>query len=130
MHWQQEDHRPYHQYYSHPPDGSQIETYDPWAILDMLRSGAISLSEAEDKAIVLVQVRAYELQRPNMVTDPWGRTRKQSKCTVQVIWKVFDAFLSAKNMAGMYCISCYYDPESILHMRYNRVLARYVRMIQ
>ena len=84
MHWQQEDRRPYHRYYSDPPDGSQIETYDPWVILNQFKSGAIAtLSEAEDKAIVLVQVRAYELQRPNMFTDPWGRSRKQAfSCNV------------------------------------------------
>jgi len=76
-HWRQ-DHRPYHQHYSRPPDGSQIETYDPWVILNQCRSGAISLPEAEDRATVLVQVRAYELQKPHMRTDPWGRSRKQA----------------------------------------------------
>ncbi|KAI9452225.1 hypothetical protein BJY52DRAFT_1226246 [Lactarius psammicola] len=73
-HWQQENHRGYHEYYGHTsPGGSQIETYDPWVILDQIINGAISLREGQDRAIVLVQVKAYELQKPSMWMDPWGR---------------------------------------------------------
>ena len=48
-------------------------TYDPWVILNQLINGAISLSEAEKQAIVLVRVKAHELQKPSMGRDPWGR---------------------------------------------------------
>ena len=78
-HWKQADHRPYHRYYGRAPKGSQIETYDPCAVLSQLRSGAISLSEAEDQAIFLVQVKGYELQQPNMCADPWGRLGGRSR---------------------------------------------------
>jgi hypothetical protein len=74
-HWQQEDHRSYHEQYGHNPEQSQVETYDPLLILNQLINGAISLSEAEEQAIVLVQVKAYELQKPSMGRDPWGRKR-------------------------------------------------------
>ena len=75
-HWQQEDHQPYHEYYGHNPEGSQIETYDPREVLNKIQSGAISPCEGEDEAIVLVQVKAYELQKTNVWTDPWGRKKK------------------------------------------------------
>ena len=75
-HWQQEDHRSYHEHYGPTPDGKQIETYDPWEVLNQIKSGAVSLSEGQDQAIVLVQVKAYELQKVDVWTDPWGRSRK------------------------------------------------------
>ena len=52
-----------------------METYDPRVILNQIINGAISLSEAEEQAIVLVQLKAYELQKPSMGRDPWGRKR-------------------------------------------------------
>ncbi len=77
-HWQQEDHRVYHEYYGHTPEWSLIETYDPWVILDQITNGTIFPSEGEAQAIFLVQVKAYELQKTSIWTDPWGRSRKQA----------------------------------------------------
>lgn len=51
-------------------------TYDPSVVLNQIKSGAISLRGGEDQAIVMVQLRAYELQKTNIWTDPWGRVRK------------------------------------------------------
>ena len=48
-------------------------TYDPWVILDQIIDGTLSLREGQDQAVVLVQVKAYELQKPSMWMDPWGR---------------------------------------------------------
>lgn len=77
-HWQK-DHRPYHQHHGPSPEG--IKTYDPRTILNLLRTGAISRSDAEVQAMVMVQVQACELQKQNMWTDPWGRSGKQaSRC--------------------------------------------------
>ena len=77
-HWMQKNHRPYHKFYRGFPQRSQIETYDPRPILNQLRSGTISQSQAEDQAIDAVQVRAFELQKPSMWKDPWGRSRKRA----------------------------------------------------
>jgi len=77
-HWQQKDHRVYHEYYGHTPEWSLIETYDPWVILDQVINGTISLREGEAQAIFLIQVKAYELQKTSIWTDPWGRSRKQA----------------------------------------------------
>ncbi|KAH8988044.1 hypothetical protein EDB92DRAFT_1817681 [Lactarius akahatsu] len=63
-HWQQEDHCSYHEYYGRTPERGHIETFDPWVILKQIINGAISLREGEDQAIVSVQVKAYELQKP------------------------------------------------------------------
>ncbi|KAN0138421.1 hypothetical protein V8E53_003884 [Lactarius tabidus] len=80
-HWQKKDHRPFHKFYGHFPERSQIETYDPQPILNQFRNGEISFSEAADQAIFVVQVMAYELQKPSMWRHPWGRGRKQaSRC--------------------------------------------------
>ncbi|KAH9069733.1 hypothetical protein EDB83DRAFT_396987 [Lactarius deliciosus] len=76
-HWQKEDHRSYHEHYGHTPERSQTETYDPWEILNPMIDGTITPSEGEDQAILLVQVKAYELQKTNVWTDPWGHSRKQ-----------------------------------------------------
>ncbi|KAI9428563.1 hypothetical protein H4582DRAFT_2067010 [Lactarius indigo] len=50
-HWQQEDHRSSHEYYGHTPGRSQIETFDPWLILNQIIDGVISLREGEGQAI-------------------------------------------------------------------------------
>ncbi|KAH9074831.1 hypothetical protein EDB83DRAFT_2312334 [Lactarius deliciosus] len=76
-HWQQEDHHSYHECYGRIPGRSQIETFDPWLILDQIISGAISLREGEDQAVFLVQMKACELQKPGMLTDPWGRNKRR-----------------------------------------------------
>lgn len=75
-HWQQEDHRRYHEYYGRTPKRSQIETFDPRLILNQITNGAISLHEGEDQAISLVQVKACELQKMSMLMDPWGRNKR------------------------------------------------------
>ncbi|KAH8996532.1 hypothetical protein EDB86DRAFT_3243400 [Lactarius hatsudake] len=75
-HWQQEDHRSYHEYYGRTPEQGHIETFDPWVILKQIINGAISLREGEDQAIVSVQVKAYELQKSSMWLDPWGRNKR------------------------------------------------------
>ena len=74
-HWQKEDHRSYHEQYGHTPEQSQVETYDPRVILNQLINGAISLREAQDDAVFLVQIKSYELQKADMLTHPWGRER-------------------------------------------------------
>ena len=74
-HWQRGDHLSYHEQYGHAPERSQFETYDPRVILNQFNNGAISFSEAEGQAIVLVQRKAYELQKPSMGGNPWGRKR-------------------------------------------------------
>ncbi|KAH9012652.1 hypothetical protein EDB85DRAFT_1013150 [Lactarius pseudohatsudake] len=77
-HWQQEDHRSYHEYYGSTPGRGQTETFDPRLILKQIINGDISLREGEDQAIFLVQVKGYELQKPSMLTDPWGRNKRHS----------------------------------------------------
>jgi hypothetical protein len=39
--------------------------------------GAISLFEGEVQAIGLVQVKAFQLQKPSMWRDPWGRKKRR-----------------------------------------------------
>lgn len=75
-HWQQEDHRGYHEYFGHTPERSQSETFNPREILNQIASGALSLRAGEVKAIVLVRVKACELQKLSMWMDPWGRNKK------------------------------------------------------
>ncbi|KAH8990369.1 hypothetical protein EDB83DRAFT_1093461 [Lactarius deliciosus] len=75
-HWQRDDHCSYHEYYGRTPERSYIETFDPWVILNQIIHGAISLREGEDQAVVSVQVKAYELQKPSMLMDPWGRNKR------------------------------------------------------
>ena len=71
-HWEKEDHRSYHEHYGRTPRRSQIQTFDPWMILNQIISGDISSHEGEVQAILLVQAKACELQKPAMWMDPWG----------------------------------------------------------
>jgi len=77
-HWQQKNHHIYHEIYGLSPERGQIETFNPWVILDQIANGAISLREGEGRAIVLVRVKASELQKPSMWADPWGRNKRHS----------------------------------------------------
>ncbi|KAF8265544.1 hypothetical protein EI94DRAFT_1804271 [Lactarius quietus] len=76
-HWGREDHRAYHKHYDHIHNGREIETYDPWVVLNQFKNGALTFAEAEDQANVLVKVKAYELQKADIWTDPQGRNKKQ-----------------------------------------------------
>lgn len=75
-HWKRGDHRSYHEHYGHTPERSQIETFDPWLILNQIIIGAISLREGEVQAIDLVRMKASQLQKPSMGKDPWGRNKR------------------------------------------------------
>ncbi|KAF8264152.1 hypothetical protein EI94DRAFT_1739025 [Lactarius quietus] len=77
-HWQQEDHRGYHVYYGRAPKRSQIETYNPWIILNNVKDGAISIYEGKNLAKFLVRMKAYSLQKADMWTDPWGHNKRQT----------------------------------------------------
>lgn len=83
-HWQRADHRNYHEHYGHTPERSQIQTFDPWLILNQIINGAISLREGEVQAIGLVQVKASQLQKPSMWKDPWGRNKRHVLGRAQV----------------------------------------------
>ena len=74
-HWQKEDHRSYYEHYGRTPGQSQIQTFDPWLILNQIISGAISLHDGEVQAIFLVQAKACDLLKPGMWIDPWGRNK-------------------------------------------------------
>ena len=78
IHWQQEDHRGYHVYYGRTPKRNQIETYDPWIILNQIKDGAISIREGAIRASILVLVKAFVLQKANVW---WGRSRKKHSST-------------------------------------------------
>ena len=72
-HWQREDHCSYHVYYGRIPKSSQIETYDPWIILNQIKDGLISIHEGKNRANNLVRQKACALQKTNIWTDAWGR---------------------------------------------------------
>lgn len=78
-HWQQKDpnHRSGRKLYGCTPEQSLIETFDPMEILDRIKNGAITLTEGQEQAILMVQVKSFELQKLDMMTHPWGRNRRQ-----------------------------------------------------
>lgn len=65
-HWQQEDHRGYHVYYGRTPKRSQIETYNPWIILNPIKDGVISIREGGILANCLVLWKSFALQKTNV----------------------------------------------------------------
>ena len=65
---------------------SQIETSNPWLILNQIINGDISLREGEVQAIGLVQVKASQLQKLSMWMDPWGRNKRRVMGRAQ--WQV------------------------------------------
>lgn len=75
IHWQKADHLSYHQHYGHAPEGSQIETFKPHVILDLIKDGAISLTDGEVIATDWVKMKGRELQKLHMWTNLWGRKK-------------------------------------------------------
>lgn len=73
-HWEQKGHR---SYYNYTPGQSEIETYNPKLILDQIRKGTISLPKGQEDAVLLVQIKSYELGKPDMLTHPWGKNRRR-----------------------------------------------------
>jgi len=74
-HWQKADHLSYHQHYGHAPEGYQIETFNPHVILQHIKDGAISLTDGEDIAIALVELKGHDLEKLSMWKNLWGRKR-------------------------------------------------------
>lgn len=75
-HWHREDHCSYHEQFGCTPEQSQIETYNLKEILDQIKTGAISPLDGQNDAILRVQVKSYELEKPDMLTHPWGKNRR------------------------------------------------------
>ena len=77
-HWEQKDrgHLSHREQYCRTPGRSQIETFNPKEILDQIKNRAISLTQGQNDAIFMVQVKGYELDKPDMMTHPWGRCRR------------------------------------------------------
>jgi hypothetical protein len=75
-HWQQEDHCDYHVFYGRTPKRSQIETYDPWVILNQIKDGVVSIHEGKNLANILVRQKACALQKTKIWVDTWGHSVK------------------------------------------------------
>ena len=68
-HWQQEDHRAHHKTYGYTPKKSQIQTYDPWSILNQINDGCLCIHEGKAQANFFVQVKAGELKKTKIWMD-------------------------------------------------------------
>ena len=78
-HWREQGQDPSHSSYrkQHGDTLEQSqETFDPQEILDRIKKGTISLTEGQEEAVLIVQVKSFELEKLGMMTEPWGRNRK------------------------------------------------------
>lgn len=75
-HWHREDLRSYHEQFGFTPEQGQIETYNPKEILDKIKDGTIPLLKGQEDAVLLVQIQSYQLEKPDMLTHPWGKNRR------------------------------------------------------
>ena len=101
-HWQQEDHRAYHAQYGRTPKRSQIETYDPWIILNQIKDGVISIREGKIKALSLVLVKSFALHKANIWTDAWEAVFKLYGKSENV-WPLFFSHMSRKRGSRIRC---------------------------
>jgi hypothetical protein len=63
-------------YYGRTPKRSQIETYDPWIILNQIKDGVVSIHEGKNLANILVLRKAYALQKTKVWMDALGHSFK------------------------------------------------------
>lgn len=79
-HWQEQEqdqsHNIYREQHGDTPEQSLIETFDPQDILDRIKNGTISLMQGQEEAVLMVQVKSFELEKLGMMMEPWGQNRR------------------------------------------------------
>jgi hypothetical protein len=72
MHWKRQDHLKYHESYGHALRQKQFEIFDPQPLVNQIQAGTISARDAASQALIIVDVKAYQLQKLSMSEKPWG----------------------------------------------------------
>jgi len=72
LHWKRQDHLQYHESYGRTPRRVQFEVFDPEEFVCQIKAGTISAGDAAFQALMLVGVKADQLQKLSMSENPWG----------------------------------------------------------
>jgi len=68
-----------HQSQSTGLDKHGYQLYDPWPLVEGIVGGSVSIGDAESWAITRIKNIALELDRQELLMDPWGRKGKNLK---------------------------------------------------
>jgi hypothetical protein len=66
-HWMRQDHLPYHESYGLTPRLEQFQIFDPQEFVNLITAGIISASDAAVLALIIVGVKAKQLQKSSML---------------------------------------------------------------
>jgi uncharacterized C2H2 Zn-finger protein len=72
LHWKRQDHLQYHESYGPTPIRDQFEIFDPQPFVNQTKAGTISASDAASQALIIVDVKADQLQKLSLSENPWG----------------------------------------------------------
>jgi hypothetical protein len=78
LHWKRQDHLKYHESYGRTPRRYQFEIFDPQPLVNLIKAGIISASDAASLALIIVDTKATQLQKLSMSEKPWGYKLKSA----------------------------------------------------
>jgi hypothetical protein len=95
LHWKRQDHLQYHESYGNTPRLEQFQIFNPQEFVAQIKDGTISASDAAVLALIIVGVKAKQLQKSSMSENPWGyklksvpaRDRNECMCSVFTVSK-------------------------------------------
>jgi hypothetical protein len=73
-----QDHLQYHESYGFTPSQEQFEIFNPQEFVNLINAGIMSASDAAVLALIIVGVKAKQLQKPSMSKNPWGYKLKSA----------------------------------------------------
>jgi hypothetical protein len=73
-----QDHLQYHESYGLTPRLEQFQIFDPQEFVNLITAGIISASDAAVLTLVIVGVKAKQLQKSSMSENPWGYKLKSA----------------------------------------------------
>jgi hypothetical protein len=78
QHWKRQDHLQYHMSYGNTPRREQFQIFNPQEFVALIKAGTISASDAANQALIIVGVKANQLQKLSMSENPWGYKLKSA----------------------------------------------------
>ena len=78
LHWKRQDHLQYHEFYGRTLRREQFAIFEPRDLVNQIKAGTISTSDATFQALNSVVVKADQLQKSSMLENSWGYKLKSA----------------------------------------------------
>ena len=79
QHWKRQDHLRYHEFFGRTPRREQFAIFEPQELVNQIKAGTISTSDAAFQALNSVVMKAEQLQKSSMSENLWGYKLKRPK---------------------------------------------------